>query len=96
MEAFTRIGGVAELVRWIKAKPSNQRDFYKMAIAVLPKELDIHSREESLKLIVIRADGVEDDPAMITINRDKPGEIEIDAPIKHLTNESEREKERER
>jgi hypothetical protein len=93
MEAFQKIGGVDELVRWIKAKPANQRDFYKMAIACLPKELDIHSEQKELKLIVIRAEGHEDDQATITISRDKPDEVEVDAPIKHLTDESEKESE---
>lgn len=41
LETFERIGGIDELVRWVNESKLNKRDFYKMMLSILPKEMDI-------------------------------------------------------
>lgn len=50
-ETFERIGGIDALVKWVNENRLNKREFYKMVLSVLPKEMDI--REEPERKIVI-------------------------------------------
>nr|BDD44709.1 hypothetical protein 15 [bacterium] len=53
-DVFQRLGGPDELVRWANESKANKRDFYKMILTILPRELDVRSESEDLKLIIIR------------------------------------------
>lgn len=41
LKAFEKSGGLKALVEWISEKDSNRREFYKMVIQLLPKELEM-------------------------------------------------------
>ena len=38
-DAFELLGGLQEMVKWIKSSPHNKKEFYKMLLQVLPKEI---------------------------------------------------------
>ena len=40
-DAFERTGGVEELVKWLKKTESNKKEFYKMVLSILPKEMKV-------------------------------------------------------
>jgi len=40
-ETFNRIGGIDELVRWVNENKINKKEFYKMMLSLLPKEMDV-------------------------------------------------------
>src|SRR3954454_7345630 len=42
LEAYQRLGGVEALVKWIRASPSNKRDFY---VTVLPRLIPAQALE---------------------------------------------------
>ena len=45
LEAFEKLGGVKGLVEWAKSR-SNRREFYKMLIQILPKNVDLEFEQE--------------------------------------------------
>jgi len=66
-EAFERLGGVNGLLRWIKSNEEHKKDFYKMLLSILPKEIDKAGLEN-----VITATN------MIVIQNDKRDRIQSD------------------
>ena len=40
-EAFEKVGGIEALVKWIKKNNTNKREFYKMLLQILPKDIKI-------------------------------------------------------
>ena len=86
-EAFQRIGGIDELVKWIQANPRNKKDFYNLVIKILPREIDLKSEHEEVRLILVRPAGAEgEEQTTLTINKQKEGNVEIGKPIKYITN----------
>jgi len=58
-EAFERIGGVEELVKWIKEE-DNKKDFFKLLLSILPKELQHENLDDVIpqtKIVVVYNDG---------------------------------------
>ncbi|GEM_PF-2205912 len=53
-EVFEQMGGVDALLKWVNASKTNQREFYRMILTVLPKELEVRNNEGD-KLIIVRA-----------------------------------------
>lgn len=41
LDAFKSLGGVAGLVKWAKKSDSNKREFYKMVVSLVPKDIKI-------------------------------------------------------
>lgn len=41
LTAFSMSGGLKALVEWIEKKDSNRKEFYKMVIQLLPKDLNL-------------------------------------------------------
>ena len=48
-DAFEESGGVTELVEFIRETKTNRRDFYKMLVALVPKELDVLTTPEEVE-----------------------------------------------
>ena len=72
-EAFERIGGVDELVKWIQHE-DNKKDFFKLLLQVLPKELQHENLDEVMpqtKIVVVYNDGNKIQPDQKT-NRSTP------------------------
>ncbi len=65
-DAFERIGGLKELIRWINEDQRNKREFYKMVLSLLPKEMAINN-ESDKEMVQMPA---------ITIIREEKGKIE--------------------
>ena len=60
-KTFEEIGGMRRLKQWIEKSPVNEREFYKILVPLLPKELDI------------KGDGLKDTQIiLVTPNKDKP------------------------
>jgi len=54
-EAFNRIGGMEELVKWINKTETNKKEFFKMLLQVLPKELDVKAEGlNETKVIIVQ------------------------------------------
>jgi len=37
--AFDKVGGIDDLVKWINSSQTNKKEFYKLLVGMLPKEL---------------------------------------------------------
>jgi hypothetical protein len=54
LEAFDRVGGLEELVRWINENRFNKREFFKMLLTILPKETEISGLEpDNVKVYIV-------------------------------------------
>jgi hypothetical protein len=57
LAAFEDVGGKDELVRWIKARPANQALFYRLLIAMMPRDDTLRvENNSSLVDILVTAD----------------------------------------
>ena len=52
LSAFSKSGGLPALVKWINEKDSNRREFYKMVIQLLPKDIDLGGSGENGELVI--------------------------------------------
>lgn len=41
IEVFEKTGGAEAMVAWIKAHPQNKKEFYKILVSLLPKDIDM-------------------------------------------------------
>ncbi len=55
--AFDRLGGENRLVKWAKESKANEREFWKMVLSVLPKEMDLKGEGFGDTKILILRDG---------------------------------------
>ena len=55
LEAFDRLGGIDRFVEWANDKPANVKEFYKLLVAVLPKDFDVKTEGEGkdMKIIIV-------------------------------------------
>ena len=50
-EVYEKLGGTEGLFNWIKENRYNKREFYKMILQVLPKDIDMHGEGIATKVI---------------------------------------------
>lgn len=54
-EVYERLGGTDGLLAWIKSERHNKREFYKMILQVLPKDIDLAGEGfGDTKIIIVR------------------------------------------
>jgi hypothetical protein len=51
--AFNSTGGQKGLVSWINQSGNNRREFYKMVISLLPKEMSLKNEGDGMRPIII-------------------------------------------
>ena len=55
MDAFHKTGGLLGLIKWIEESKWNQKEFYKMLLTIMPKDIDIKGEGMGeTKIIIIR------------------------------------------
>lgn len=59
-EVFAELGGAGALLKWVKKNSQNERDFYKLILGVMPKEVSLDGEGfGETKIIIVRTDGVQ-------------------------------------
>jgi len=53
-EVYEKLGGTEGLFKWIQSHQNNKREFYKMMLMILPKEIDMRGEGLDTKIFIIR------------------------------------------
>lgn len=53
-EAFERTGGIDELIKWIEHSKLNRREFYRLLMPLLPKDMNIEGDVGKDRVVVVQ------------------------------------------